>query len=138
MALKILLVEDHQPDVMVVLRALKTLLTKHDLVVLDDGEYVLPYLQAEGQFSGRVLPDIILLDLNLPRVQGYEVLREVKASPYSRIPMLVLSGSESKHDVSCCYSLGAAAYLVKPGSPETAKSLLEAVERIWFTLGRTP
>lgn len=136
--MKILLVEDHKPDVMVVLRALKTLVTKHDLEVLDDGEFVLPYLQAEGSYSGRAMPDIILLDLNLPRVQGYEVLRLVKASPYSQIPILVLSGSDARHDVTCCYSLGAAAYLVKPGSPDTAKSLLEAVEKIWFTLGRTP
>jgi two-component system response regulator len=79
-----------------------------------------------------------LLDLNLPRVQGYEVLREVKSSPYARIPIIVLSGSDARHDVTLCYSLGAAAYLVKPGSPDTAKALLEAVERIWFTLGRTP
>lgn len=136
--MKILLVEDHKPDVMVVLRALKTLVTKHDLTVLDDGEFVLPYLRAEGSYTDRAMPDLILLDLNLPRVQGYEVLREVKASPYNAIPVLVLSGSDARRDVSYCYSLGAAAYLVKPGSPETAQMLLEAVEKIWFTLGRTP
>lgn len=136
--MKILLVEDHQLDVMVVLRALKTLITRHDLSVVEDGEFVMPYLRGEGSFSNRLPPDLILLDLNLPRVQGYEVLREVKSSVYRSIPILVLSGSEAKHDVACCYSLGASAYLVKPGSPDTASLLLEAVERIWFTLGRTP
>lgn len=70
---------------------------------------------------------------------GYEVLEEVKRDPaLSMVPVLIMSGSEAEADVTYCYAMGCAAYIVKPGSPETAAKLCEAVERIWFTLGRTP
>lgn len=82
---------------------------------------------------------MILLDLNLPKMSGYEVLQELKRDPkLSKIPVLVLSGSEAEHDVLFCYAAGACAYLVKPGSPTHAQRLISAIEAVWFTLGRTP
>jgi len=82
---------------------------------------------------------LIFLDLNLPKMSGYEVLQELKRDPtFSQIPVLVLSGSEAEHDVVFCYAAGASAYLVKPGSPDVAQRLIRAIEAVWFTLGRTP
>ncbi len=136
---RILLVEDHAPDVLVIRRALRSIIPPMHLDVVEDGDQVLPYLRGEGTYQSRIFPNLILLDLNLPRVSGYAVLREVKALPeYKALPIVVLSGSEATQDVYYSYSSGCSAYLVKPGSPETAEQLLDAVRKIWFGLGRTP
>ncbi len=96
-------------------------------------------MRGEGVYSARELPNLILLDLNLPRVSGYAVLREVKAEEqYRSIPVIVLSGSEAQQDIYYSYTNNAAAYLIKPGSPDTAHELMLAVQRIWFGNGRTP
>jgi CheY-like chemotaxis protein len=82
---------------------------------------------------------LILLDLNLPRLTGYEVLAAAKENAeISSIPVIVMSGSEAPRDVNYSYAAGASAYVVKPESPSTAVRLVEAIESIWFTLGRTP
>lgn len=139
MTARLLLVEDHVPDVKVLQRALRSFRTPFKLFVAPDGEIALRYLHGKELYLEGILPDLILLDLNLPKVTGYEVLEEIKAhEDFRHIPVLVLSGSEAQRDVALCYASGAAAYVVKPGSPDTAERLVEAVERIWFTLGRTP
>lgn len=107
--------------------------------MLSDGEQALTYLHATGIYRDRVLPDIILLDLNLPRLNGYEVLSAVKSDAALRwIPVIVLSGSEATQDINSSYALGAASYLIKPGDAETSRQLVSGIEQIWFTLGRTP
>lgn len=78
------------------------------------------------------------MDLNLPRVTGYELLEVIKLGELRRIPVIVLSGSEAEKDVRTCYELGANAYTVKPGSPDKAQRLVAAIEAFWFEAGRLP
>lgn len=82
---------------------------------------------------------MILLDLNLPRVTGYEVLKQIKSDEaLNHIPVIILSGSEAPNDVNYCFAWNAAAYVVKPDSLESARLIVEAIERVWFVMGRTP
>lgn len=136
---QLLLVEDHFPDVKVIQRALRSLTTPHHVHLVQDGEAALSFLQKKAGFTGTPVPDLILLDLNLPKVTGYDVLLTIKKLPdIQRIPVIVMSGSEAPNDINFSYAAGCAAYVVKPGSPDNMVRLVEAIERIWFTLGRTP
>lgn len=135
----ILLVEDDSGDVELTkegLQAAKMLVTLH---VVEDGEKALKFLRKEAPYTGATRPDIILLDLNMPRKSGVEVLGEVKADPALRsIPVVVLTTSEAETDIVKCYDLGANCYITKPISFEAFTKVVAMIEEFWFTIVKMP
>src|ERR1041385_797291 len=115
--MKVLLVEDSTTDVTLFRVALRSLPACFELSVAHDGDRALALLHGDGTRSGARLPDYIVLDLNLPRRNGFEILGEIKSDPrLSGIPVIVLSSSHAPDEVARAYDLQAAAYFVKPVS----------------------
>lgn len=135
----ILLVEDHIPDAKTLERVMHAMTTPHVLHLVSDGSEALRFLRRVDRFATAPIIDLVLLDLNLPRVSGYEVLAAVRDDEKLRtLPFIVLTGSELSQDVEQCYRLGANAYVVKPGSPNRALAFVKALDEFWFVQGRTP
>ena len=115
----ILLVEDNPADILLTMEAFKECAIPHELNTVNDGEEAVSYLKRAGKFADAVRPDIILLDVNLPKKNGFEVLAEIKQDPdLKRIPVIILSTSGSKHDIRKAYELHANCYLIKPVEPK--------------------
>ena len=114
----ILLVEDNPDDRELTLRALRKNNIVNEVVVVEDGVEALDYLFATGAYAGRdpqVLPQVILLDLKLPRLDGVEVLKQIRANPYTRrLPVVVLTTSAEQADIVASYDQGASSYIRKP------------------------
>jgi two-component system response regulator len=127
---RILLVEDNPGDAQLVRLALAEALPSARLLVVADGEAALARLGEEGP-----PPDLMLLDLNLPRLSGHEVLAAVRASedaPVRRLPVVVLSSSQAEADVLRSYELGASSHLAKPADVDELFALVETLARYWF------
>lgn len=137
--IQVLLVEDNPIDVMMVKEAFKEGAIDANLVVVEDGMQATEYLHQQGKYDAACLPDFILLDLNLPKKNGREVLAEVKADPkLQHIPVVVFSGSSDEWDVRDCYHLHANCYIVKPSRLDDYVSTLKSLDRFWFDLVRLP
>lgn len=134
----ILLVEDHLPDERMVRRAFAKLPVLHSLSSVHDGVEALLYLRQVGIYATAPRPELVLLDLNLPKVTGYDVLEAAKGSELRSIPIVVLSGSQAQEDIAKCFAAGANGYLIKPGSPERLQALVQTLHAFWFDLGRVP
>ena len=133
MEIRVLLVEDNPGDVRLTQEALQEINTSCSLELASNGEKALEYLHGGFQSSPRHLPDIILLDLNLPRMNGHEVLRELKTNPlFKTIPVIILSASKSKEDINRAYIAGANAYLVKPLDIDSYFESMKALENFWI------
>jgi chemotaxis family two-component system response regulator Rcp1 len=131
-AVRVLLVEDNPADVRLLREALADGETDIELRVAIDGEQAIDILQA-STLDPHTRPDLVLLDLNLPRKTGSEVLAEVKADPtLRRIPVIVLSGSGADHDVLQAYDLHANAYVQKPRDLPGLRRLVVEIERFWL------
>jgi len=141
-AVKILLVEDQKSDAMLIKRALLKGGILNQVIVLRDGEQALAYLKAEGNYADREvypLPDMILLDLKMPKVGGLEVLRELKQiEGLKRIPVIVLTSSALSADVNAAYDLGANSYLVKPVKSEAFIKVARDIGCYWLMLNQSP
>ncbi len=137
-ALRILLVEDSPSDVRLIREALKQTPVPVDITVARDGVEAMDYLHnADKGIVDR--PDLVLLDLNLPRKNGREVLAEVKGSPtLKQIPVLVMTSSRSDEDVSIAYSLNANCYITKPGDLHEYVHVIRAIEDFWFLTATLP
>jgi chemotaxis family two-component system response regulator Rcp1 len=137
-SLRILLVEDSPSDVRLVREALKDTPVPVQLTVARDGVEATDYLhQTELGFCTR--PDLVLLDLNLPRKNGREVLAEVKGSPnLKQIPVLVMTSSRSDEDVAAAYALNANCFITKPGDLDEYQSVVKAIEEFWFLTATLP
>lgn len=132
-SLKILLVEDNPADVRLTQEALRLCDFPNVLNVARDGEEALAMLRQEGQYSTLPMPDLVLLDLNLPRKNGYQVLTELKDDPRTvQIPVLILSTSAAERDVADCYRRHANCYLQKPVNFEDFASLMRAIQDFWM------
>ena len=138
----ILLVEDNPDDVALTLRALRKNNVANQVVVAGDGEEALDYLTAHGKYAGRALgdlPQLVLLDLKLPKIGGLEVLRAMRADPRTRmLPVVVLTSSTDEPDVITSYQLGANSYIHKPVDFD---QFLEAVRQLglyWLVLNQAP
>ncbi len=130
----ILLVEDSPADVELTLRAFKRRKLSNPIAVARDGEEALDYIHRRGAFgAGAPVPGLILLDLRLPKVDGLEVLRQLKEHPvYRNVPVVVLTTSGEDRDVARSYELGAASYIVKPVEFEKFQEVVERIDLYWI------
>jgi CheY-like chemotaxis protein len=135
----ILLVEDNPGDADLTKESLETSKLRVDIAIVADGESALAYLRRQAPYETVRRPDLMLLDLNLPRLSGREVLAEVKGDPALRsIPVVILSSSEAALDISKSYDLGANCYVTKPVGLAAFQSIVMAVESFWFTVVKLP
>ena len=135
----ILLVEDDPGDVELTREGLAEGKMFVHLHTVDDGIKALRFLRREEPYADAVRPDLILLDLNLPRMDGRETLKEIKADEnLRRIPVIVLTTSESESDILKCYNLGASCYISKPVGFEDFLKIVRLLEDFWFTVVKMP
>jgi chemotaxis family two-component system response regulator Rcp1 len=136
---EILLVEDNPGDVRLTREALRDAEVTNTLRVVTDGEQAMSYLRRQGDHQDAVRPDLVLLDLNLPRKDGREVLAEMKQDPdLRRIPVVVLTTSQDDEDVSRTYDLHANCFVTKPVNLTDYMRVVHSIERFWFTVVRLP
>ena len=137
--IEILLVEDSPGDVRLTMEALKEAKVRNRLNVVEDGDAAMAYLRRQGPYAQALRPDLILLDLNLPRKDGREVLQEVKADPDLRaIPIVVLTTSRAEEDVLRAYDLHANCYITKPVDFEQFLTIVKSIEDFWLTVVKLP
>src|SRR5438105_3330392 len=131
--LQVLLVEDSSNDADLFSLALKKGSVQMELSIVTDGEEATSYLRRENHYDSASVPDLILLDLNLPKKHGKEVLGEVKQDARLKtIPIVILSTSAAPNDILSCYDLGAAAYLVKPDGFSDLVKLVQELSDFWL------
>jgi chemotaxis family two-component system response regulator Rcp1 len=137
--IEILLVEDNPADVRMTVEALKDCRVSNNLSVVEDGEEALSFLRKSDGYAGTARPDLILLDLNLPKKDGHEVLAEIKGDPDLRkIPVVVLTTSENERDVQKAYDLNANCYITKPGGLEQFVSVMKSIQYFWSRVVQLP
>jgi two-component system response regulator len=135
----ILLVEDSPTDVLLAQEALETAKISNRLSVAIDGVEAMQYLRREPPFENATRPDLILLDLNLPRKDGREVLAEIKIDPdFKTIPVVVLTTSKAEEDILRAYGLHANCYVAKPVDFDQFTEVVKAIENFWFTIVSLP
>jgi CheY-like chemotaxis protein len=138
-SIEVLLVEDSDADVELVSLALEEVAASGRLHVVGDGDKAIAFLRREGIYTRAVRPDLILLDLNLPRKHGCEVLAEIKAdNDLSRIPVVILTSSRNPEDVMKAYEFHANCYIVKPFTFDHFINTLKAIEEFWCRLATLP
>jgi two-component system response regulator len=138
----ILLVEDNPDDELLTLRALKKNNLTNEVVVARDGVEALDYLFGTGEYTGRetqTMPQLILLDLKLPKMDGLEVLRRLRADERTRLlPVVILTSSRELQDMLVGYGLGANSYVRKPVNFEQFVGAVEQLKRYWLSLNEAP
>lgn len=138
-AIEILLVEDNPGDVRLTIEGLNEGKVRNNLHVARDGVEALEFLRRQGPFTDAVRPDLILLDLNLPRMDGREVLAEVKSDPdLKTIPVVVLTTSSAEQDILHSYQLQANCYITKPVDLEQFIKVVRSIEDFWLTIVKLP
>ena len=134
-----LLVEDNPIDVKLTQEALMEAKILQNLHVVEDGAEALAFLRQEGQYADRPRPDLILLDLNLPRKDGREVLAEIKEDEsLRRIPVVVLTSSQSEQDILRSYDLHVNCYVTKPVDLKQFSLVVRSIEQFWFSVVKLP
>jgi len=137
--IEILLVEDNPGDVRLTREALYDARVNNSLHVVNDGVEAMAFLHREGQYADAINPELILLDLNLPKKSGVEVLAEIKADEIlRRIPVVVLTTSHAEQDIVRSYNLHANAYVVKPVDLEQFITVIKSIEGFWLEVVRLP
>lgn len=138
-AIEILLVEDNPGDARLTLEAFKEGKVFNNLTVIGDGVEALAYLRREGQYANSVQPDLILLDLNLPKKDGREVLAEIKEDErLKNIPVIILTTSAAEEDIARAYSRHANCYITKPVDLDQFLHVVQSIEAFWLSLVRLP
>jgi CheY-like chemotaxis protein len=136
---KILLVEDNPGDARLTLEAFQEGRVTNNFVIMKDGAEALAYLRQEGRYADAERPDLILLDLNLPKVDGRQVLAEIKADQrLLKIPVVVLTTSASKDDIAQAYGSHANCYITKPVNLDEFLRVVQSIESFWFSLVKLP
>jgi two-component system, chemotaxis family, response regulator Rcp1 len=135
----ILLVEDNPADVHLTLTALRDARSSSEVHVVVDGEEALAFLKREGDHVHAPRPDLVFLDLNLPKVDGYEVLKAMKVDPVlRRIPVVAISGSKSEIDIARAYDEQISAYLIKPPDVSEYFAAIRSLKELWFHAAALP
>ncbi|MBF0622300.1 MAG: response regulator [Magnetococcales bacterium] len=133
----ILLVEDNPADVRLTQMALKKGKIHNELIIARDGEQALDALHQRGNYQDTPRPEIILLDLNLPKIGGLEILKEIKAKEHlKRIPVVVLTSSKAEEDIVRSYDLHANCYITKPVDFTQFRQVINQLESFWFSIVR--
>jgi chemotaxis family two-component system response regulator Rcp1 len=137
--MEILLIEDNPADIRLTMEAFQELKVPNHVHVAMDGIDAMAYLRHQGRYQNAVLPDLILLDLNLPLKNGREILEEVKNDEDLRhIPVVVLTTSRAEEDVLQAYRLHVNCYLTKPSDLNQFFTLIQEIQRFWFGIARIP
>jgi len=136
---EILIVEDNKGDVGLIEEVFEEAKIKNNLHVAEDGEEAILYLRGEGKFSGSPRPDIVLLDLNLPKKEGLEVLREIKEDiNLKNIPVIILTSSSAENDITRAYELHANAYVTKPLDFNQFINVVGSIVNFWLEIVQLP
>jgi CheY-like chemotaxis protein len=136
---EILLVEDNPGDVGLTRETLKDSKLLNHMTVVGDGVEAMALLRREGKYADTIRPDLILLDLNLPKKDGREVLKEIKTDEQlRRIPVVVLTTSSAEQDILKTYDLHANCYITKPVNLDQFTAVVKAIEEFWFTIVKLP
>ncbi|BBF81729.1 MULTISPECIES: response regulator [Asticcacaulis] len=139
MTLELLLIEDNEGDVEMTRRALRTAATECRVSVAGNGAQGLECLRREGRFAEAPRPDLILLDINMPRMDGKMFLSEIKADPaFKAIPVVMFTSSESPTDIRDCYERQASSYVVKPFEGALYAETVREVVRFWGQIAKLP
>ncbi|MXR50642.1 response regulator [Halovenus sp. WSH3] len=137
--IEILLAEDNPGDVKLTRKALDQGDLLNNLHVVNDGVEAMKFLKSEGEYADTPMPDLLLLDLNMPKKDGRQVMEDMEADPeLSRIPVVVLTSSEAEEDVVRSYELSANAYLTKPVDFDGFVEIIGHLENFWFEVVKMP
>jgi two-component system, chemotaxis family, response regulator Rcp1 len=137
--IQILMVEDSYPDAILTREMLKTAKVANAVNIVEDGVEAFEYLRRQGKYADAHRPDVILLDLNLPRKDGRQVLKEIKADPeLCSIPVVVLTSSRAELDIARSYADHANCYIVKPVNLDGLMEVIKSIEQFWVTVVRLP
>jgi len=137
--IQILLVEDNQGDILLIREAFEEAKLINNLSIVTDGEKAMDFLNREGDYSGEKEPDLIILDVNLPRKNGHEVLEFIKTTDrLKQIPVIMLTTSSSEKDVVLSYKNHANCYITKPVDVDDFMSAVLDIEEFWVSLVRLP
>jgi CheY-like chemotaxis protein len=137
--IEILLVEDSPDDIVLTTEALKDGKVRNRVSVVEDGEEAMAFLRREGRHATAPRPDLILLDLNLPRKSGREVLQEVKQDPHlKRIPVVIMTTSSDEKDILQAYNCHANCYVTKPVDLDQFLGVVRSIEHFWLTVVKLP
>lgn len=135
----VLYAEDEENDVFLLRRAFKQAAITNPLEIVGDGQQAIDFLTGAGQFGGRRLPCLALLDLNMPRKSGFDVLTWIRQQPaFQALPLIVLTSSTNERDIEKAYALGANAYLVKPSNQPDLIALAKSIGDFWLHRNRRP
>lgn len=135
----ILMVEDNPGDIRLTREALREVKLRNQIYVAGDGYQAMAFLRREGDYSNAIRPDLILLDLNLPRLNGFEVLKQIKADEaLKRIPVVILTTSQAEQDIIKGYDLHANAFVTKPVDLDQFISVVKSIEDFWVEIVKLP
>lgn len=135
----IFLVEDNKADIRLIQEALKNSSLPHQIITVRNGMDAMAYLRQEGDYAEAIRPDLILLDLNLPKKDGREVLAEIKADPdLKRIPVVVLTTSRNEDDIFQSYNLHVNCYITKSRNISELFQIVKGIESFWFSIATLP
>ncbi|MGK7935780.1 MAG: response regulator [Xenococcaceae cyanobacterium] len=135
----ILLVEDNKADIRLIQEALKNSSLTYQMIAVRDGVAAMTYLQQEGEYTDALRPDLIILDLNLPKKDGREVLAEIKTNPqFKRIPVIVLTTSKNEDDVHQSYDLNANCFITKSRNLSQLFTIVRRIEEFWLATVTLP
>ena len=138
----ILLVEDNEADVKITLRAFKKARLRNNVFVVRDGQLALDFVYHQGEYQDKTKfprPDLILLDINMPRLNGYEVLQKLKSDPsFCAIPVVMLTSSKNEDDVMKTYQWGATSYIQKPVDYDSFVKVVDGFNFYWNIINKLP
>lgn len=136
---QVLLVEDNEDDVELTLEALRDSKIRMTVHVASDGIAAMKFLRQEDEYRDKPMPDLVLLDLNLPKMDGREVLKEIREDPdLTHLPVVILTTSESEEDIARMYQLHANCYITKPVDFMKFSDIVRKIEGFWFQLVKLP
>jgi two-component system, chemotaxis family, response regulator Rcp1 len=137
--IEILMADDNKGDIRLTLEALKGAKVKNNVHVVGDGVEAMAFLRKEGKYANKPRPDIILLDLNMPKKDGREVLQEIKTDPDLKcIPVVILTVSQAEEDILKTYNLHANCFITKPVDLDQFIKIVKSLEDFWFTIVKLP